>query len=144
MSRAICFRRALWLSIRLRRVYSLPYFEAGGKRFDGPIVVIEVGLERAEMFVGVAPGSGEVADQVDAGGYELKVVAVGHLSCDDSGSVGGEEHLIVPGHDWDVRQDKIAEVAGGEGESGSDGDQPAKLYSARRFNRRGVVKGGRC
>src|SRR3981189_2226931 len=86
----------------------------------------------------------EGVDEVGAGGYELKVVTIGHLSCDDSGSVACEEHLIVPGHDRGMRQDEIAEVTSGEGERGSDGDQPAELCSTRRFNLRGVVKVGRC
>ena len=86
----------------------------------------------------------EGVEEVGTGGYELKVVAVGHLSRNDSGSVAGEEHLVIPGHDGGIRQDKFAEVAGAEGERGSDGDYPAKLYSARRFDLRGVVKGDRC
>ncbi len=85
----------------------------------------------------------EGVDQVGAGGYKLKVIAVGHLSCDDSGSVGCEQHLIGPGHDGDMRQNKFAEVTGGEGEGQSDRDQPAELYSARRLTPKRVVKGGR-
>src|SRR5438270_6773258 len=47
---------ALW-----RSIFSAPYFEAGREGFDVAIVLIEVGLKRAEVLVGVAPGSGEVA-----------------------------------------------------------------------------------
>jgi hypothetical protein len=59
-------------------------------------------------------------DQVGAWGYELKVVAVGHLPGDDSGSVACEEHLIGPEHNRGVGQDKIAKETGGEGEGEND------------------------
>ena len=62
----------------------------------------------------------EGVEQICAGGDELKVVAIGHLSCDDSGSVGCEENLIGPGHDGGVREDEFAEIAGEEGEGESD------------------------
>jgi hypothetical protein len=86
----------------------------------------------------------EGIDQVGAGSYELKVVAIGHLSCDDSGSVACEQHLIVPGHDRHMRQDETTEKTGGEGEEEGNRDQPAKLSSNRRLASGAVVMGGRC
>jgi hypothetical protein len=50
----------LWLAIGLRTIFSLPYLEARGKGLDVAIVLIDVSLKRAQMFVGVAPCSGEV------------------------------------------------------------------------------------
>ena len=50
----------LRLQIRLWGVASLPYLEAVGERLYVAIVLIEVGLKRPQMHVGVAPGSCEM------------------------------------------------------------------------------------
>src|SRR5438067_1300216 len=90
----------------------------------------------------------EGVKEIHAGGDELKVVAIGHLAGDDSCSVACEEHLVIPGHDGGVGQDKFAEVAGGEREDRSNRESPANVCSkvcpALRLYLRRVVKAGRC
>src|SRR5213082_2678916 len=54
----------------------------------------EVRYPEAQTEVTEEEGIDEVCSWCD----ELEVIAVGHLACDDSGSVACEEHLIVPGH----------------------------------------------
>src|SRR5438309_11512142 len=62
-----------------------PYYEAGGERFYMTIVLTYVRLKRAEMFVGVAPGSGEIAIWLE----EKQGDAVGFHCGDGCGDVLG-------------------------------------------------------